>query len=441
MISYLIVTGLIIISLIYTKKYGLLGFVLLVALIGSDTDSVGILYAIESFFPYYKIIIRGFTIFLYIYSIFKITQLYLNGSIKSSFFFFYLVPLVLLSFTIFFVNIARGVDSITALSEIIWLGIPFFFIWTLGIIRSNNSHEIFVKIIQYQSMVTLLILLLGPLTAEINGVSYAYIIGGDYWQSLSQTVINARISFGDFSKHSLNTLKFAQFHNPNSLGVYSTTYIAVALLGFIQKRVNLNGFILSIFLLLVGVVGWFNSLTRGPIFFTFLILIFYLIGIFIRPKTFKRVFLLLFIGFILIINIDLIVKMIQHFMVNSSNLSIISRLSGISFAFNSIVSSPIWGVMPELSDPIPHILPLKIGAYYGLPALILITIPFFHVLYFGSKSFLRDILNGNSENSLFHIILVGIIFGAYLTNGVIVYVLFWVLLAESIKNFNIIKKP
>ena len=439
MISYLIVVGLITVSLISIKKYKLLGFVLLVALIGSDTDSAGILYAIAAYFPGYKILIRGITLLLFSYSILYFTLLYLKGKISKDFFWIYIVPLGLLSFMIFLTNIIRGVDIITALSEVIWLGIPIFFIWTLGIIKNINSHQVFLKLIIYQAIVTILILILGPLTPEINGVSYAHIIGEDYWQSLSQSVINAKISIGAFTKHSLSTLKFAQFHNPNALGVYATTYIAIGLL-LMHKRNKKLELVTPLFLLLVGIIGWFNSLTRGPIFLLILIFMFYLIGIFIKPKTYKRVFLLFFIGIISIINISSIFEMVKYLLVNSSSLSITSRLGGFEFAFKSILSSPLWGVMPELSDPIPHILPLKIGAYYGIPAMILITIPFVHIFVKGSTIFLRDIVRGTSENSLFHMILVGIIFGAYLTNGVIVYVLFWILLSESINKFEVIRK-
>lgn len=439
MISYLIVIVLIIISLVSIKRYRLLGFVLLIALIGSDTDSAGILYAIAKYVPGYKIIIRGITLILFVYSAFYTIALYLNGKIRKSYFFIYVLPLLLLSFIIFSVNIIRGVDIITALSEIIWLGIPIFFIWTVGTYKTKNSQEVFMKIIKYQAITTLAILLLGPYASEINGVSYAHLIGEDYWRTLSQAVINAKISIGEFTKHSLTTLKFAQFHNPNALGVYSTVYLAASLSLFINRKKIKNKLILSMFLLFVGMIGWFNSLTRGPIFLLFLILFFYLMGIIIKPKTYRRVFLLLIIGIISIMNLNSFIKVAQYFLINSSNISFTSRLGGYSFAIDTILTNPLLGIMPELSDPIPHILPLKIGSYYGLLALILVTIPFIHLLLIGSKVFLRDILNGVSEKSLFHMILVGIIFGAYLTNGVVVYVLFWILLSEALNKFEIME--
>lgn len=436
MISYSIVTLLMIVSLFAVKKHGLLGFVLLIALIGSDTDSAGVLYAISAFIPGYKILIRGLILSLFIYSVISLLLQYLNGKIKRELFWFYLVPLFLLSIIIFTVNVFRNVGLIVALSEVIWLGVPVFFIWTFGSLKNKGSQNVFVKIVFYQSIITLIVLLLGPLTQEINGATYAYIIKGDHWRDLAQTIINASISFGNFSKQSLSTFKFAQFHNPNSLGVYSVTYMIVFLLIFLRKDKKFSEILVAVFLLIVGVIGWFNSLTRGPIFLVLLIFAAYFIGIIIRPRTRERVFFMLFISLLLIINSSLIIRLVQHFIVSSTNISVTSRLSGFSYAFNSISISPIWGVMPRPNDPIPHILPLKIGAYYGLPALVLITIPFMHVLYIGAKTFMRDLLFGISEKSLFSFMSVGIILGAYLTNGVIVYVLFWILLAESIDYFQ-----
>ncbi|WP_347353503.1 hypothetical protein [Acetoanaerobium noterae] len=437
MISYLIVICLITVSLISIKKYKLFGFILLVALIGSDTDSAGILYAIAAYFPAYKIVIRGITLILFIYSIIYIINMYFKGKIKKNLFWVYFVPLILLSIIVFIVNIVRGVDLITALSEIIWLGIPIFFIWSVGIIKNGDSHSVFTKLIKYQAVVTAIVLLMGPLTAEINGVSYAHLIGEDYWKSLSQTVLNAKISIGQFTKHSLSTLKFAQFHNPNALGLYSTTYLALSLhLLICNKSKRKIG--QSILLFIIGLIGWFNSLTRGPIFLAFLVLSFYLFGILIKPKKYSRVFILLIFGMILVLNTGTVLKVLQYLLVNSTSVSFTSRLSGYSFAFEAIASNPLWGVMPTLNDPIPHILPLKIGAYYGIPALILISIPFLHMLIIGSKNFLLDIMNGRSEETVFYMILLGIIYGAILTNGIIVYVLFWVLVAEILKKFGMI---
>jgi hypothetical protein len=60
------------------------------------------------------------------------------------------------------------------------------------------------------------------------------------------------------------------------------------------------------------------------------------------------------------------------------------------------------------------------------------------MLIIGSKNFLLDIMNGRSEETVFYMILLGIIYGAILTIGIIVYVLFWVLVAEILKKFGMI---
>ena len=434
-IANFIIIILITISIVSIKKYKLLGVVVAVALIGSDTDSAGLLYSIENYIPIYKILVRGTVIVLFLYSIIHIIKSYSQKKIRWTFMKWYFFPLLGVSIIIFLTNLLRGEGIVISLSEVIWLGIPFFFIWTSGILK-YDSELVLNKLIIYQAIITIIVLTLGPLVGTLNGANYAHIIGNDYWASISDQIINTSISFGNFNKHSLSVFKFAQFHNPNALGLYSTVFISTSIFIWRTRKSKST----AIFLLLVGIIGWFNSLTRGPILIAGLVVFVYLLGIFIRPKTYGRVFLILFIGILGVLNINLLMKSFDYLFVDSSNVSIVARLDGYVYAFEAISKNPLFGIKPGINDPIPHMLPLKIAAYYGIPAAILITVPFIHLITTTIRNFTTDLFAGKAERSLYPSMLAGIIIGAYLTNGVIVYVLFWVLLSYILQKNSVLKR-
>lgn len=436
--SNFIIVCLVLSSLFFIKKYRFLGVVIAAALIGSDTDSAGILYAVLKYVPFYKVIVRGFILSVYLYSIYAVFRYYLQGKIKSVFMFWYYFPLLILSFLVFIINFTRGNGLIISLSEVIWLGIPFFSIWTLGAIELN-SDEALKKLLFIQAIVAMIILLLGPVVRSINGVSYAYIIGADSWKNLFEIVINSKISIGNFSKQSLDVLKFAQFHNPNSLGVYSTVFLVVAINFFLQRKPRIDKFLSAVFFLAVGLIGWFNSLTRGPIFIVMLVLMVYFLGVLFKPLSKKRIILFFVLCYFAILNFNTLSRLADYMFVDSTNISITSRISGFDYAFNAISNNPVFGVETDEDDPIPHILPLKIATNYGLPAAILITIPFLHLIVTTIRVFISDFIKEKPENALYPSMIAGVIVGAYLTNGIVVYVLFWVLLSEALNKFQILK--
>lgn len=436
--SNFIIVCLVVSSLFFIKKYRFLGVVIAAALIGSDTDSAGILYAILEYVPFYKVIVRGLILGVYLYSIYAVFRYYLLGKIKSVFMFWYYLPLLILSILVFVINFTRGNGLIISLSEVIWLGIPFFSIWTLGSIELS-SDEAFKRLLIFQAIVMMIVLLLGPVVRSINGASYAYIIGADSWKNLSEIVINSKISIGSFSKQSLEVLKFAQFHNPNSLGVYSTVFLVVAISFFLQRKPTINKFIPAVLFLVVGLIGWFNSLTRGPIFIVMLVLMVYILGVLVKPLSKKRIFLFFILCYFAILNFNTLSRLADYMFVDSTNISVTSRISGFDYAFNVISNHPVFGIETDEDDPIPHILPLKIATNYGLPAAILITIPFLHLIVTTIKRFFDDFIKEKPENALYPSMIAGVIVGAYLTNGVVVYVLFWVLLLEALDKFQVLK--
>jgi hypothetical protein len=437
-LSYVVILAALVAGLVLTKKYRLLGFAALIALVGSDTDSAGPMYGIISFFPQYKIVTRSLVLIIFGYSVIKLILRWLNNKIDRKIIYWYFYPLLGSTILIFVIDTLRGNSLVVTLSEIIWLGLPFFFIWLQGSDRSD-SREALIHLVFLQAIVTIVVLVAGPATAGINGASYAYIINAPL-KDIAQTIVNSRISFANLSKSSLSVFKFAQYHNPNALGVYATVMIATAIYIAMRSKFSVKQLILSACMLVIGVIAWFNSLTRGPIIMIILVLGIFFAGIIIKPKTLPRISFFFFIILASLLVSDKILDLIQYFLVTSSNISFTSRLSGFAYGFEAIIKNPLIGVMPSPQDPIPHILSLKIAAYYGFPAAILFTVPFIHLAFNNIKIFIKDIASGNAERSLWPTMLSGIVFGTMLTNGVVVYVLFWIIFAEAAKYFIVERK-
>lgn len=425
----LIVIIVISIFILFKKNY--LGLTLaMLVLFGSDTDSSGILNYLDTIVPYYNYFVKISIFVLTIISIVILLNGFRNKKIKLELFLFVISPILIVGFIIFIIELLR--NGFTAgYITLIWNGFPFFFISLAFFI--NNSVEKFketiINIIVLQAVITLLILIFPIQLQEINGVKYAYLNSGLIWIQLWETIIQSPINFTDFNKQSLSVLKFAQFHNPNTLGLYSVFYLLFGIY-LINYRKKINFAVLL--LLSSGYMGWMNSLTRGP-------LVALLIGIFIyflfkRYKSYLSLFKISTLLLVFVIFLSNSKTIFNYFYVGSDNISIQSRIPGYEFAFNAIYTSPILGVPVEVYDPIPHIFFLKIAASYGLFTGLILLMPF---IYIGIKIFVRVI---DFRSSLLEISLITsiylILLSALLTNGVIAYIMFWLLFAYIAMYFN-----
>lgn len=437
-LSYLIILIATLFGIKYTFKYRILGLVILIGLIGSDTDSAGILYAISSVIPYYKVLVRGIILVLFVFSILKIFILAINKKMNNKLMFFYVIPLLIVSIHMFLTNIIRGEGIIISLSEIIWLGTPIFFIALVNF-RKYDSGKIIIKFIFIQAVISIIVLAAGPYTELINGAKYAHIIGGDVWNIISPQVINAKISVGNFDKNSLSVIKFAQYHNPNALGMYAAIMIATSIHIQVSEIKIKRASIASAALLIIGIISWFNSLTRGPILMVIITIFIYGLSKVIRPKNYKTVFILMTTIIIGILSLDYILRAFDHILISTSSISVTARLGGFDYAFNSILSSPFFGVPPTINDPVPHILSLKIAAYYGLPTGILISIPFIHLGFSVLRTYIKSAILGKADRMLYPAMLTGIVFGAIMTNGIIAFVIFWLIFVEIMKKMGLLE--
>lgn len=395
------------------------------------------MYSIIRFIPFYKVIGRGTTLILLVFVLIKIYKLYKSKRIKKKFIVFYCIPLLFTSTLVVLINLFRGEGIILSLSELIWLGTPFFFLWILGSEKFDSEKSI-IRILAIQASVSIIVLILGPITKEINGATYAYILGGDVWKDLGPIIVQAKISIGNFDKQSLDVMKFAQYHNPNSLGVYATSFISTSIYLILKYKSRTKSILKALLLITVGIIGWFNSLTRGPIFMVGLVFFVILLRMFFHLKTRSKLIITISFFFVAVILRERIFEISKHFFLNLEDISVLSRLDGYAYAFETISSNPIFGLPRDLQNPVPHILPLKIMTYYGVLAGVSISIPFIHISYQTLRNFIRELKNMSAMDSLYPTLFVSIILGTMLTNGVVVYVLFWIMLAESVARLKIV---
>lgn len=439
MLSLLIVFALFVLSIGLVVRFGLSGLATAVGLVGSDTDSAGPLYWIINYFSSYKVPIRGLIIFATLIAIYRMVKRGLFLRVNRSFFLFYALPLGLVSVIVVALALVRGQGVVVGFSELIWLGIPFFYIWVAGSHRFRSAN-LFIFFVLVQGLVAMLVILAGSLTADLNGASYAGIIGGERWVVDPKDMINAPVAFFNFNKYDLSVMKFGQFHNPNALGVYSVVLIVISIHGIlkaISEGKRKGRVVLWTIPMIGGVILWMNSLTRGPML---ILLGWGLTHLVLRIRSRRMIIIMSVLGLLalvgLIINLDQI-TILRYLIVQSDDVSVVSRLSGYEFAFNSIINSPLVGRMASPSDAVPHILTLKVAAYYGLPAAILITVPFIHAGGHMVKMLIKDHKLMNSLDFNYSAAILGVMLSAFLTNGVVTYVLFWIAFAEVLNKIDI----
>lgn len=442
MISFLIVLFLITLCFGLILKYRLRGIVATVGLIASDTDSAGVMYWIIGYFPIFKMPIRLSILLVAIVALYRLFKRGIIHRARHPFVLFYLMPLLVVSCIVVGLSLVRGQGLVIGLSELIWLGIPFFFIWIAGSLRQNHDN-LFPFFVVVQCFVAMLVILCGSVTGDINGASYADKIGGEGWAVDPRDMINASIAFFNFNKYDLSVMKFGHFHNPNSLGVYSAMLMVVSLYGLFRRGIEKIGQIRQVIWLVplgIAIVLWMNSLTRGPVL---LLMVWWLFFGLRRIRSRKILFALAGLGAIglifIILNFENI-SILRYLVVQSGDTSVVSRLAGYQFAFNAIINDPLVGRMPSPQDAVPHILALKIAAYYGVPAGLLITVPFVHMGVYIVRVIKNEYSKFITIDFNYGVSICCVLIGALLTNGVVVYVLFWTALSEALIRFGFLEQ-
>lgn len=422
------------ISFIFIYKYGFTGVAAAFMLCGSVTDSAGILYGINSIFPYYKLLIWILSFFC-----FFITLIVLRKEGNKKFINWYYIPFVLSIFFIFISVAYQGLDSAYFSSAILFSGIPFFCMWVVGRRKKGRENALFYLLLAH-GIISLIVILGKSHLNLINGFSYVYRIDANAIFSDYSSLINNDLSLFSLDKYEVQ--KTAQFHNSNALGFFSSVLIASGL-ALCFKYIKLyranSSKNLGIALLTLGLVLWLNSLTRGPIIFILLVFAY----IYTRSwKIFKN-FLIYFILFVVVVivalNYSYDFTFFNFLIPSEDNVSVTSRFLGYIEGYHALKNNLLLGNHYEGFPP--HIYFFKIMAYHGLPAGILIAIPIFHVAIQSFKKFRKDLKEKSIRESTFVLLLVGCLLGVYLTNGTVSYVLFGILLAEAcIRNKVFVSK-
>ena len=420
-------------SLFFIIRYGFCGIAATFLLCGSITDSAGILYALDSIFPYYKLLIWIFT-----YLLMGIALILLANNKEDILFYkWYFWPFFISSILINVTGILNSsVDGFArASSSFVMSGIPYFFIWRAG--RSKPGRETLLFNILLVHAVVAIIIILGKNTlAPLNGLTYISRIDQDYAIYEFERYIETSISFFTFSKYEVQ--KTAQFHNSNGLGFFAVILIVIGfsfLKGSIISKRIVNKNVKGVLFLLLGLIFWFNSLTRGPIIAVLFVYIY------IQFKT--RGFLIVapfLIVFLLILFVEpAFFNFVYYLIPESNNVSITSRFAGYTEGLQAIYRNPLTGVDPASILYLPHFYPLKVMALHGVIAGLLVSIPIIHCMILSVRNFKADSKIGFKGRSAINLMLLACLLGIYVTNGVVSQVLFGILFAEICYNNNVAK--
>ena len=273
---------------------------------------------------------------------------------------------IVIGFFIILSNISNGLDLFRATQSLLYTPIPYFFLYMIWI---NENVKFFRIFISTQIIIAFLVIVF-PFFEFIDASIYIS-NSGEYVGRIPYSDIDVR-NFDEIDKIKLG--QYAHFHNPNALGFYSVIAISVGLYAlYYEKKFNLTNLakiIFPILILSLGIFGWINSFTRGPMIG--LIASFILNFLIVRGK--KLLFKALFFSIAIIFIISLFFiyydySLMDYLLLSTDSRSVTSRITGIENGFLAVLSNPIFGVGEQWdwpSDAVSHLLPLTYAAKYGI---------------------------------------------------------------------------
>jgi len=334
----------------------------------------------------------------------------------------------LICFYIFLGCLVKSTNVLNGLSTLLYNGLVLCVIWPL--LYHNKNHEKYLLYFVLLQMFLSMLVLFVPYFSFIDGFTYKQ-MDGAYVVDMDE--LNYTIPGANFDKSTVG--KYGVFHNPNALGFYSAAAIAFAYYGWTMGGVWR---FISILLLCMGVVGWFNSLTRGPMLFLMLGFVFtYFISCWANKSKISLVFFI--VGLVgLSVFILTYSNYLEYFFPSAGNISVDARLTGYSDGFLAIVNSPFFGIDRSqwLDLAVPHFLSLYFASEYGVPAGIAVTIL---VFLGGFQCILRAcrLVMWNPHNrsirnkNFFAVLLIFLCFGIAVSDNVTSPLLFWFCFMEA----------
>lgn len=418
--KYLIV--LILLSILYFFKNASISL-LIYGFFAADRDGYAFLEFFTKFFPDFKLYSRILFLLLFFYSIwflfFKIKKINKIDLLK-------VFTILLISFLIVFNSLLKDGDLIWAVSLLVFNGIPVYFIWyVMGL--NNNNINYFTNYIVLKTLIATAVLII-PGLIFLDGSLYKS-AEGLFVNDV--TDVNLSLPTGDSIKGAYS--RYSIYHNPNSLGFHSV--VALLIGGYLSYTKTRIKKVLGLILIVCGIIGWLNSLTRGPLIF-FILGIVYILILNILNSNKGDFAIKIFIITVLLGGGAFILSDISQYLIpNSNDTSVAGRLEGYIYSLDVIKNYFLLGVNKDWDWGMyyPHFMPLSLTADHGFIVGFLESIFIFvggvATIITASKNYLSSKVNKNM--SFLSIMFVFVVFGIAITNNFTAPVIFWIMLAQA----------
>lgn len=392
----------------------------------ADRDGYAFLEFLSLSYTDFKLYSRILFLLLFIYSIFflffvvkKLTKIEILK----------LFSVLLISFLIVVNSFIKDGDIVWAVSLLVFSGVPVYLIWYVMGLKKNNNNNFIIYIVLKTIIAT--IVLLTPSLIFLDGSSYKA-EEGIFVNDVSD--VNLAMPTGDSIKGAYS--RYSIYHNPNSLGFHSVIALLVSVYIYLGAKKNWSK-ALAIIIFLCGLIGWLNSLTRGPMMFFMLGFLYVaILNILYGKKENFGIKILVVITAVIFGAIAFIFSDVSKYLIPSSNdISVVDRVQGYIYSFDVIKSHLIFGVEKswEWGGYYPHFIPLSLTADHGF----IVGLMGSSLIFFGgiltiltaSKNYLIDELN--RRDYFLSIMLVFLVFGIAVTNNFTAPVIFWIMLAQA----------
>lgn len=412
-------------------------FILIYAMFASDRDGYAFLSYFQSMSGSYKLITRG--VFIGGISFFLFYPNFLLKK-RNTFEIIVTVSALLLILSIVSSLILKEENVLNILSHIVYSGIPVFLVW-LTYCSGNKYRKYFIWYVFFMTFISFVVILFPE---------QMYFLDGAYYKRLENVFVheysglNFKLS-GGFDKTMVN--KYGVFHNPNAYGFYAIILLVCAIYVYFQfnflknnKKMSLNkGLVITLFVL-IGLLSWLNSLSRGPLLFLFFgFTLFFLILFFTNKKIKLSLIQILFVSIVFVFTSVFFVYGIAsgYLLPSFDNPSFVYRIEGYIRAIEVVKNYPLLGhpnAALELEGAYPHFLPLAFFVEYGLFAASIISFILFAISFyviFMVRKRLRE-ATYNKGRFMTPLLLLFVVIGIAITNNLAAPILFWLCLAESI---------
>lgn len=391
----------------------------------ADRDGYGFLEFFSTFFSDFKLYSRFLFLFLFFYVIW---YLFFNLKKIGKTDFFKMFSVLLVSFLIVFNSLLKDGDLLWAVSLLVFNGVPVYAVWYIMGLKYNNNNN-FIYYVALKTIVATAVLLL-PSLIFLDGSLYKA-TEGLFVNEV--TDLNLSLPSGESIKGAYS--RYSIYHNPNSLGFHSVIGLLVGLYLFINEVKGKK--ILGLALMGCGIIGWLNSLTRGPmLFFIIGLLYVFLLNMFYGKKENFALKLLVMIILVGGSSLVFFLSDISKYLIPDSNdNSVVDRLQGYRYSMDAITTHFMLGVSKtwDWGGDYPHLMPLSLmsdhGFLVGVFESVLIFVGGIATIITASKNYLNNNLNRGA--SFLSIMLVFVVLGIAVTNNFTSPVIFWIMLAHA----------